>query len=165
MATELRTIEQVRSVLENARTIAVLGAHPEDHRPASYVPAYLAGRGYRILPVNPRFEGQELFGSPVRAHLRDLKEPIDIVDVFRPSFSLPGHVEDILAMEPRPKVVWLQSGIENDDVAERLVASRSSTTTVTIRPKSLPCSGPRALESRRGSLPSFNPIATPAPAI
>jgi hypothetical protein len=123
MAREIVRDDDRRAVLEAARTIAVLGAHPSPSRPASYVPAYLHGQGYRILPVNPRFVGETLWGEPVRARLDELSEAVDVVDVFRRSEDVPAHVDEILAMSPRPKVVWLQSGIENDEAAARLIAA------------------------------------------
>ena len=123
MAREITEPTAVRQVLLTAKTIAVLGAHPQHARPASYVPAYLQNAGYRIVPVNPRFVGEEMFGAVTVAKLADVHEAVDVVDVFRPSELLAGHLADILAMEPRPKLVWLQSGIENDDVAGALVAA------------------------------------------
>lgn len=122
MAREILKEAEVKDVLATAKTIAVLGAHPTATRPASYVPAYLMNAGYRVIPVNPRFAGQELFGETVRARLDDIKEAVDIVDVFRRGEDVPGHVDEILAMTPRPKLVWLQLGITNDDAAARLVA-------------------------------------------
>lgn len=113
----------LRRILERARVIAVLGAHPSPERPAFYVPAYLHRQGYRILPVNPAQVGTVLWGEPVRAALTDLTEAVDIVDVFRRSDALPGHLDEILAMRPLPQVVWLQSGIRHDGVAERLRAA------------------------------------------
>lgn len=123
MAREIERIQDVKDVLVRARTIAVLGAHPSATRPASYVPAYLRNVGYRVIPVNPRFAGQELFGERVRGRLDEIGEPVDIVDVFRRSEDVPSHVDEILAMSPRPAVVWLQAGITNDDAAARLIAA------------------------------------------
>jgi len=111
----------IERILADARTIAVLGAHPTPSRPAHYVPAYLAKMGYRVLPVNGPRAGETLFGEAVRPSLDELKEPVDIVDVFRRADALPGHLEEILTMEPRPKLVWLQLGIQNDAFAERLL--------------------------------------------
>ena len=75
-------------VLRQARTIAVLGAKAGADAPAFYVPAYLAARGYRILPVNPTLTGQSLFGIPVAPALADLSEPADLIEVFRrPEFT------------------------------------------------------------------------------
>ena len=112
---------QLRQVLQTAHTIAVLGAHPDPTRAASYVPAYMHAQGARILPVNPVLTGQSLHGQPVRATLAELHEPVDVVDVFRRSSSLPDHLDDILAMQPPPRVVWLQSGIRNETFARKLV--------------------------------------------
>jgi hypothetical protein len=110
----------LRRILEAARTIAVLGAHLQVERPAYYVAAYLQRHGRRILPVNPRFVGQRLFGEPFVATLAELEDAVDLVDVFRRSDALAGHVDDILAMDPRPSVVWFQLGIRNDAVAQKL---------------------------------------------
>jgi len=113
--------EGIREVLRRSGTVAVLGAHPERRRPAYYVPAYLAERGYRVLPVNPGFVGEELFGELFVARLPDVEEPVDLVDVFRRAEHVPDHVPEILRMEPLPRVVWLQLGIRSDEAAEKLV--------------------------------------------
>jgi predicted CoA-binding protein len=118
---EIVDVASVRRVLEEARTIAVLGGHVDPDRPAHYVPEYLAGQGYQILTVNPRFAGQTLWGQPVVATLAELDTPVDIVDVFRRPDKIPEHLDDILAMQPRPRVVWLQLGIRNDRAARRLI--------------------------------------------
>lgn len=118
---ELEREDQIEATLKNARTIAVLGAHHVPSRPAFYVPEYLHAQGYRVLPVNPTLVGKTLFGEPVRATLAELGEAVDIVDVFRLAELLPGHLPDILAMNPRPKVVWLQLGIRNEVFAKALV--------------------------------------------
>lgn len=112
----------VRRILEQARTVAVLGAHTDPSRPSHYVPAYLESKGYRILPVNPKFAGESLFDTPVVARLDALTVPVDVVDVFRRAEDLPGHVDEILAMRPLPRVVWFQQGIRNDAVADRFLA-------------------------------------------
>jgi uncharacterized protein len=75
-----------------------------------------------VIGVNPRFVGDELFGERVRAQLRDIKEPVDLVDVFRRGEQVAAHVDDILAMQPRPKVVWLQLGVKSDEAEKRLAA-------------------------------------------
>lgn len=111
-----------KQFLLEARTIAVLGASNRPSRPAHYVPAYLVEQGYRVLPVNPQHEGEALFGETVKRTLAELPGPVDIVDVFRRSEHIPAHVDDILAMQPWPKVVWFQSGIINDEVARQLEA-------------------------------------------
>lgn len=114
---------RIREILTTSPTIAVLGIHHEPEKAAFYVPEYLHDEGYRILGVNPGFTDQTLFGSKVRATLAELDEPVDLVDVFRKAEDIPAHVEDILAMKPRPKVVWFQLGIKNEDAAKILEAA------------------------------------------
>lgn len=114
---------QLREILRTSPTIAVLGIHREPEKAAFYVPEYLHDEGYRIIGVNPTFRGEELFGERVRSTLAEIDEPVDLVDVFRRSEMIPQHVEDILAMKPRPRVVWFQLGIRNDEVAHILEAA------------------------------------------
>ena len=114
---------RIREILTSSPTIAVLGVHHEPEKAAFYVPEYLHDEGYKIIGVNPRFTEQTLFGEQVRATLAEIQEPVDIVDVFRKAEDIPGHVEDILAMKPRPKVVWFQLGIKNEDAARILEAA------------------------------------------
>jgi len=113
----------IASILRTARTVAVLGAHFEAQRPAFYVPDYLHDSGYTVLPVNGTLVGQTLWGAAVVGALTELSVAVDVVDVFRRAEALPAHVDEILAMKPLPKVVWLQSGIRNDAVARTLEAA------------------------------------------
>jgi predicted CoA-binding protein len=112
--------DDLRAMLSAARRIAVLGAHPDPAKPAFYVPSYLHERGYHVLLANPVHVGRVLWNEPVRATLAEIGPPIDVVDVFRRSELLDGHVDDVLAV--RPRLVWLQSGIRNDAFARRLEA-------------------------------------------
>lgn len=114
---------RIREILSSSPTIAVLGIHHEPEKAAFYVPEYLHDEGYRIIGVNPMFTEQTLFGEKVLSTLAEIKEPVDLVDVFRKPEQIPDHVEDILAMKPRPKVVWFQLGIKNDDAAKILEAA------------------------------------------
>ena len=114
---------RIKTILATSPTMAVIGIRDDPSAAGFYVPEYLHDVGYRILGVNPRLAGQTLFGEPVRATLAEIKEPVDIVDVFRRSEAVSDHVEDILAMKPRPKVVWMQLGIKNDDAARVLEAA------------------------------------------
>ncbi|HZJ66627.1 MAG TPA: CoA-binding protein [Kofleriaceae bacterium] len=114
---------RLREILTTSPTIAVLGVHREPEKAAFYVPEYLHDEGYRVIGVNPRFAGQTLFGERVRSTLAEIAEPVDVVDVFRRAEMIPQHVEDILAMKPRPKVVWFQLGIKHDEVARILEAA------------------------------------------
>lgn len=119
----MHTDAQLKEILAGSPTIAVLGVHHAAEKAAFYVPDYLHDEGYRILGVNPTLVGRILFGEPVRATLAELDERVDVVDVFRRGELIGDHVEDILAMVPRPRVVWLQLGIRNDDAAHILEAS------------------------------------------
>lgn len=112
----------LRDLLATSHRIAVVGASARRDRPSYHVPAYLARNGYEIVGVNPRYVGEELHGHPVVASLGQLEAPVDIVDLFRRSDDVPGHVDEILALEPLPKAVWLQLGIRNDEAAARLRA-------------------------------------------
>jgi hypothetical protein len=114
---------RARRALETSRTIAVLGIHDDLARPAAYVPEYLAKVGYRVVGANPALAGRTALGHPVTATLAELAargEVIDLVDVFRRAEAIPAHLDDLLAV--RPKVVWLQLGIRNDEVARALEA-------------------------------------------
>jgi uncharacterized protein len=111
---------RLRDILKGSPTVAVLGIHREPEKAAFYVPEYLHDEGYRVIGVNPEFAEEELFGEKVRSTLSEIREPIDIVDVFRKPEAIPTHVDDILAMTPRPKVVWFQLGIKHDEAARTL---------------------------------------------
>jgi hypothetical protein len=114
---------QLREILTTSPTIAVLGLHHEPEKAAFYVPEYLHDEGYRIIGVNPQLAGQKMFGENVRKTLAEIDEPVDLVDVFRRAELIPQHVEDILAMTPRPKVVWFQLGIKHEQSARILEAA------------------------------------------
>src|SRR5262249_25429066 len=107
-------------ILRESRTIAVLGAKRQPSAAAYYVPAYLADRGYRIVPVNPTIEGTTLFDTKVKGTLADLVDPVDVVEVFRRPAYLPGHAAEIRALPWRPAVVWFQLGIRNEFAASQL---------------------------------------------
>jgi len=111
---------RLREILTGSPTVAVLGIHREPEKAAFYVPEYLHDEGYRVIGVNPEFKDETLFGERVRSTLKEIGEPIDIVDVFRRPELIPQHVDDILAMTPKPKVVWFQLGIKNEEAAKAL---------------------------------------------
>jgi len=116
----LDTPTELRALLERTRRIAVLGVKsPESGQPAYYVPQYAYRAGYDVIPVPVYYpEMRELFGNQVYRTLAEIPVDVDIVNVFRRSESIPKHVDDILAKQP--KAVWLQSGIRHDAVAEQL---------------------------------------------
>jgi predicted CoA-binding protein len=109
--------ERLHRIYRETRTIAVVGASQKPGRPANSIPAYQQTQGYRIIPVSPR--GGQLFGERVRSSLAEIDEPIDVVDVFRPSAETPQIARDAVAAGAR--VLWLQVGIQSDearDIAE-----------------------------------------------
>jgi uncharacterized protein len=112
--------DDLRRILTTSPTVAVLGIHDETVRAAYYVPAYLHDHGYRILGVNPGLAGRTMFGAPVVATTAELGEPIDVLDVFRNSANLRGHLEEMIALAPR--IVWFQLGVRDDRVAAALQA-------------------------------------------
>src|SRR5574340_530229 len=103
--------DELREIFANTKTIAVVGASGDPAKPAHRVPRYLQSQGYRIIPVNPK--GGELFGERVCARLTDVQEPIDVVDVFRPSEETPAVARD--AVQVGAKVLWLQLGIASEE--------------------------------------------------
>lgn len=113
----------IRSILLEVRTIAVLGASHKPERPSHGVMRFLKGRGYRIIPVNPGQAGRHILGELVYARLADVPEPIDMVDVFRRSSALPGIMDEVLRLEPRPRVIWTQLGVVDEVAAERARAA------------------------------------------
>ncbi|NJK42856.1 MAG: CoA-binding protein [Pleurocapsa sp. SU_196_0] len=121
MTQERTGLQGVREPLETAKTIAVLGMSATPDKPAHYVPEYAMQSGYRVIPVNPLLAGQTLLGETVRATLAEIREPVDIVDIFRRAELLDTHLQDILEMNPRPKLVWLQLGIRHPDFAQKLL--------------------------------------------
>src|SRR6202047_4287275 len=106
---------QLRAILQRVKTIAMVGASSNWNRPSYFVMKYLQGKGYRVIPVNPGIAGETLLGERAYASLRDIPEPVDMVDVFRPARDAPAIVEDAIAI--CAKVVWMQLGIRNDAAA------------------------------------------------
>jgi len=112
--------DELRALLRDVRTIAVVGIKADPSEDAHRVPAAMQARGYRILPVSPKCD--EVLGERCVASLADLREPVDLVDLFRAPQHVAAHAEEILALRPRPRGVWLQLGIRDDASAERLAA-------------------------------------------
>src|SRR5215210_8748977 len=113
--------EEVRELLARTRRVAVLGMRTEGYpyKPAFYVPQYLVSAGLEVIPV-PVHHPEEIsiLGQKTYRTLTEIPGEVDLVDVFRRSDDIFGHLEDILAK--KPAAVWFQSGIRNDDAAERL---------------------------------------------
>jgi len=111
--------EQIKQLLENTHRIAVLGIKPDPDQPAHYVPEYAQRAGYEIVPVPVYYpELTDVLGEKVYRKLGDIPGEIDMVNVFRRPRDIPPHVDDIIAK--RPRSVWFQLGITNDEAAEKL---------------------------------------------
>jgi predicted CoA-binding protein len=110
----------LRDILADVRTIAIVGASPRRGRPSHGVMAYLQRRGYRTIPVNPLAAGQTINGERCYAALAEVAEPIDMVDVFRRS-EFAGEAVDA-AIAKGARVVWMQLGVRDDEVAARAEA-------------------------------------------
>jgi predicted CoA-binding protein len=110
--------EELRDLLASARTIAVVGIKDRESEDAARVPRYLQQQGYRIVPVNPKL--QRVLGERCLASLAEAPEPVDLVNLFRAPDHVAAHVDEILAMSPRPAAVWMQLGIVHGGAAARL---------------------------------------------
>ena len=111
--------KDIKHLLLNARTIAVLGLSPKPARDSNMVAGYLKEQGYKIIPVRPA--QKEILGERAYASLNDIKEPVDIVNVFRNPSQIMLHAEE--AVRLMPKVLWMQLNIENHEAAELLMAA------------------------------------------
>src|ERR1043166_9494447 len=107
----------IREVLTGARVIAMVGASPRPDRDSNGVMAFLLGRGYEVIPVNPSAVGQEIHGQRVMERLSDIEKPVDLVDIFRNSGAAAEAVDDAIAIGA--KAVWLQLGVINEEAATR----------------------------------------------
>lgn len=110
--------EVLRAILEDSRVIAVVGASATPGKPSHDIPAYLQAQGYRIVPVNP--SGDRILGEPAVTSLAEVTEPIDVVQVFRPSEETPAIAG--AAVDAGASVLWLQSGIANEEAAATAAA-------------------------------------------
>ena len=111
----------LRSILREVRTIAMVGASPDWNRPSYFAMKYLQAKGYRVIPVNPRAAGQEILGERAYASLAEIPDPVDMVDVFRNSAAAGPIVDEAIPL--RPKVIWMQLGVRNDEAARRAEAA------------------------------------------
>lgn len=112
----------IRTILSETKTIAVVGLSADPSRPSHYVCEFLAAHGYRTVGVNPGLAGKEIAGSPVYARLADIPFPVDMVDIFRNSEAAGGVVDEALTLTPKPKVIWMQLDVVNDEAAARAEA-------------------------------------------
>ena len=114
--------EQIKNILKNSKTIAMIGVSSETkgedrnnlkRKPANVVMKYMQDFGYKVIPINPFAEGEIINGEKVLSSLGKISEPVDIVDIFRPSKETPGIANE--AVKIGSKVLWLQYGIQNEE--------------------------------------------------
>ncbi len=115
--------DYIRGILQSVKTIALVGASANEVRPSYFVMKYLLDKGYDVIPVNPGLAGQTLLGQTVYATLKDIPRPVDMVDIFRNSEAAGPITDEALSLSPRPKVIWMQLSVRNDDAASRAEAA------------------------------------------
>lgn len=113
---------QLKTVLEEVKTIAVVGVSTNPVRPSYFVARYLGLKGYRVLPINPGHAGKMLFGQTIHASLRDIREPVHMVDIFRRSEAVPAIVDEALEVCDGLKAIWMQIGVEHAEAAAKAEA-------------------------------------------
>ncbi len=111
----------IRTILRRTKVIAMVGASTNWTRPSFFAMKYLQAKGYRVIPVNPASAGQELLGETVRASLKDIDVPIDMVDVFRASEHVGPVADEAIAVGA--KTLWMQLGVRNDEAAAKAKAA------------------------------------------
>ena len=111
-------MSEIKDILSKYKTIAMVGVSQNPSRPSTIVMKYMQKYGYKVIPVNPRIKGEKILGEEVFEKITDIKEPVDIVDVFRPSKEVFPIAEDTVKIGA--KVLWLQLGI-TDNYAKDLV--------------------------------------------
>ena len=121
MTHDTYTDAYLKGVLDNTKTVAMVGASPNWNRPSYFVMKYLQSKGFKVYPVNPRAAGEEILGEAVYASLDDLPETVDMVDVFRSSEAAGPITDD--AVKHRAKTVWMQLAVRNDEAAARAEAA------------------------------------------
>jgi predicted CoA-binding protein len=111
----------VRGILQRVKTIAAVGMSANDMRPSYFAMVYLQIKGYRVIPVNPRYAGTKILGETVVGTLADLPAPPDMVQIFRRSADVPPVVDE--AIRVGAKVLWLQLGVRHDEAAAKAAAA------------------------------------------
>jgi predicted CoA-binding protein len=109
--------EDIADLLQNARTIAMVGASDNPSRPSFGVMKFLQDHGYRVIPVNPRITGEHVHGEYVWRELSQIGEPIDIVDIFRKSEEVGDIVDQAISVGA--KAIWMQLGVIDEAAARR----------------------------------------------
>ena len=115
-------MSQIKDILSKYKTIAMVGVSNDQTKPSTIVMKYMQKYGYKVYPVNPSAKGQKILGEEVYAKITDIKENVDIVDVFRPSKEVLEIAEDTVKIDA--KVLWLQLGIRDENAKELVEKNR-----------------------------------------
>lgn len=107
----------ILNALKDAKIVAMVGASANWNRPSFFAMKYMQQKGFRVIPVNPGIAGKEILGETVVASLDEIKEAIDMVDIFRNSEAAGAVTDD--AIKAGAKIVWMQLGVRNDEAAKR----------------------------------------------
>lgn len=110
--------QRIADLLRETKNIAVVGISDDPSRASNEVSQYLQSQGYEIVPINPKIKN--VLGRNAHASLLDVEGPVDIVDVFRRSEQVSEVVDQVLQMQQKPKAVWIQLGIVNDEQCKRI---------------------------------------------
>lgn len=113
----------IADILKDTKTIALLGASPNPDRPSNSVMRFLLSKGYQVFPVNPGQAGKQIHGQTVYGSLSDVPQPVDMVDVFRAAEYLDGVVEEAMSLPQKPKVIWGQLSVRDDEAAAKAEAA------------------------------------------
>ena len=108
---------QIRRILRDVDTVAMVGASTNWNRPSYFAMKYMQDKGFRVIPVNPRSAGETLLGEEVVPSLKDITVPVDMVDIFQRSERVPPVVDE--AIEIGAKVVWMQLNVRHDEAAKK----------------------------------------------
>ena len=108
---------QIRRILSDVDTVAMVGASTNWNRPSYFAMKYMQDKGYRVIPVNPGAAGKTLLGEEIVASLKDITVPVDMVDIFQRSDRVPPIVDD--AIEIGAKIVWMQLAVRHDEAAKK----------------------------------------------
>ncbi|MFT6023811.1 MAG: putative CoA-binding protein [Ascidiaceihabitans sp.] len=109
----------LKDILTRTKTVAIVGISANPVRPSYFVARYMGLKGYRVIPVNPGLEGQELLGETVRGDVTGIDEHVDMVDIFRRSEAVPDIVDAALATFPDLGTIWMQIGVEHAQAAAK----------------------------------------------
>lgn len=113
----------IKEILDEVKSVAVVGASANQVRPSYFVVKYLISKGYDVIPVNPGQAGKEIAGALAYASMQDIPRTIDMVDIFRNSDAAAGVVDEALKLDPLPKVIWMQLQVRNDEAAAKAEAA------------------------------------------